>query len=70
VRRAEELVVYPNPAYEYLFIKDREKKLKVLFNSVGQLVNKTYADKMDIRYLPKGLYYFRCEGEVVKVVIE
>jgi Secretion system C-terminal sorting domain len=70
VKTEQEWSVYPNPASAILYFKNADKKMKELYNSVGQLIFSTTKNEIDVLSLLKGVYYLRCEGRSKKVVIE
>ena len=65
--------VYPNPVHGKLVIQSSPafiNKKKELYNSLGQLVFTTKSNEIDVSSYSKGIYYLKCEHQVVKVVIE
>lgn len=62
--------IYPNPVNSVLYIKNAELLDKFLYNSVGQLILNTKANEIEVRHLPKGIYYLKCEGVCTKVIVE
>jgi hypothetical protein len=66
----DELEVWPNPASNVFYIKNRKGIKKELYNVVGQLMLRTKENEIDVRNFAKGMYYLRCEGRSKKVVIE
>jgi surface protein len=69
--------VYPNPVNGKLVIQSSSafvNKKKELYNSLGQLVFTTCPDSLpeiiDMSAYSKGIYYLKCENQVVKVVVE
>ncbi len=65
-----ELLVYPNPTYNILYIKNQYNKKKELYNSIGQLILTTTKDEVNVTMLPKGLYYVKVGSITKKVIIE
>lgn len=66
----KQLTVYPNPASSQLNIENGELKMKELYNAMGQMILITKADEIDVKHFPRGLYYLRCNGVAIKVVLE
>lgn len=66
----DDLIVYPNPGNTSFFIKGKKGKKKEMFNSLGSLIVITYDDEIDVSHLVKGVYYIRCDGLGVRVVLE
>jgi hypothetical protein len=65
--------VYPNPVSEKLYIQasvELANKKKEFYNSLGQLLFTTKRDIIDVSAYAKGIYYLKCEHQVVKVVVE
>jgi hypothetical protein len=63
--------VFPNPSSTIFEVRGSMKgSKKELYNSVGQLVLSTKENEIDVRNLPKGLYYLKCEGVSKKVIVE
>jgi hypothetical protein len=69
--------VYPNPVKGTLYIQSSlafANKKKELYNSLGQLLFTTnpdsYREIIDMTAYAKGIYYLKCEHQVVKVVVE
>ncbi len=66
----DELNVFPNPVSGVLYIKTESKRKRELYNSVGQIVFSTKENEIDVRNIPKGIYYLKIENKVKKIVIE
>ena len=65
------LKIYPNPSHDYVYIQNLEHGSTVTLSSnTGQLIShpKLENEKLDIRHLPKGVYYLQIkkEGIVLK----
>lgn len=69
-RKEEDFVVYPNPASTILHIKTDLKKIRELYNSIGQLIMSTWENDSNISHLTRGVYYLKCGDEVRKVIID
>lgn len=63
-------VVYPNPAYTILTVKNRKGKKKELYDCIGQMIYETLQDEINVSSFAKGVYFIKCEGETKKVVVE
>lgn len=66
LNNSEQLLIYPNPSNDYVYISTKDKINKVeLFDLTGRLVLDFNHDskKLDIRSLPKGIYYFKVQTE-------
>jgi len=68
--RQETLEVYPNPTHRLLYIKTASNKERLLFNALGQLVQRTHGNELDVSALPAGVYWLRVDNRVKKVVVE
>ena len=75
--RTSLFTVYPNPVKGKLYIQSSlafANEKKELYNSLGQLLFTTnpdsYREIIDMTAYPKGIYYLKCEHQVVKVVVE
>jgi hypothetical protein len=66
----EMLEVYPNPTNSVIYIKNKKGKKKELYNLVGELLFTTTKDEIEVYNLPKGIYLFRCESQVRKLVVK
>jgi hypothetical protein len=63
--------VFPNPSTTIFEVRGSMKgSKKELYNSVGQLVLSTKENEIDVKYLPKGLYYLKVENQTKKVIVE
>jgi surface protein len=65
--------VYPNPVSNKLYIQSSTvfaDKKKEFYNTFGQLILTTNSIEIDVSSYSKGIYYFKCEQCVVKVVVE
>lgn len=67
---SEQLEVYPNPSSAVFIIKNKHGKNKELYTVLGELLFSTKEDVINVSHFAKGIYYLRCENEVVKVIIE
>jgi len=67
---ADELLVYPNPTHSRLYVQTASNKERRLFNSRGQLVQRTKGNEVDVSALPAGVYWLRVGNRVRKVVVE
>ena len=68
--KEEDFEVYPNPASTILHIKTDLKKIRELYNSIGQLLMSTWENDSNISHLKRGVYYLKCGDEVRKVIID
>jgi hypothetical protein len=68
--KMSELEVYPNPSSNIFYIKNKQGKKKELFTMLGELLFTTTKNEIEVYNLPKGIYLFRCESQVRKVVVE
>ena len=66
----ENFVVYPNPVSTILHIRTEIKKIRELYNSIGQLIMSTWENDSNISHLTRGVYYLKCGDEVRKVIID
>jgi len=72
------LSIYPNPAYDHIFIKGLTKGELIIFDISGKEVLRNYIDtsqSIDVSILKKGTYFIRCtdgsmswNGRFVKVM--
>ena len=69
-RKEEDFVVYPNPASTILHIKTDLKKIRELYNSVGQLIISTRENEINVIHLPGGVYYLKCGNAARKIIID
>jgi surface protein len=67
---SKNISVYPNPTNTILHIKNSELKELKVFNSIGQHLLMTKKNEIDMSAYSKGIYYLKCENQVVKVVVE
>ena len=67
-----EINVYPNPANSILYISyTNPNKLEFeLYNTIGQLILTTYSKEINVSSFSKGIYYFKAENYLKKIVIE
>jgi len=68
--KEKEWLVYPNPAYQNIYIKNARGKKKTLYNLSGQVISSTTKDEIDVSKYAKGLYFIQIENAVRKVIIE
>lgn len=62
LKPASEMVVYPNPANDFLYIKSTESKLTYsIIDVLGKIINEQtlYTDAIDISALKNGIYFIR-----------
>ena len=64
------LKVYPILASSSITIEPAGNSDLRLFNSNGQYIKNVYAESNDISRFPKGMYYIRYQGGVVKFIKE
>ena len=62
------MVVYPNPAQDYLNIT--YKGLKEVYNILGSKVISTNDNRIDIRYLSSGIYDLKLAERHIKFIKE
>lgn len=65
-----ELVIFPNPASNILYISADSKEKRELYNSVGQLLFSTEENQIDVCIYSRGIYYLKVGNEVRKVVVD
>lgn len=65
-----DLVVYPNPAFDKLYIQTESSCKRELYNSVGQLLFSTDKNEIDVSKYSKGFYFIKCGNQTKKIVIE
>jgi hypothetical protein len=70
IEDSKNISVYPNPTNTELHIQNSELKELQLYNSLGQLLFTTKNNILDVSTYAKGIYYLKCEHQVVKVVVE
>ncbi len=66
----DELEVYPNPAYNKLYIQTSIKGKRELYNSLGQLVISTNENEINVSSLSNGFYYLKCGNFTKKIILE
>jgi hypothetical protein len=66
----DELEVYPNPAYNKLYIQTSIKGKRELYNSLGQLVISTNENEIDVSGLSSGVYFMKCGFFTKKIIVE
>lgn len=65
----EQVLIYPNPASEYLFITDLNSD--VLFtNQLGQTITLEKSDKIPVSHLSKGMYFIQFSNQKGERVIQ
>ncbi len=69
-QKEKELLVFPNPASGQLYIQTEIKGERMFFNALGQLVQRTKGNELDVSALPAGVYWLRVGNRVKKVVVE
>ena len=64
--------VYPNPAHDFIYIKNNTSPMVKIYASDGKLVKQTKAvqNKIDIRFLAKGIYFMHTEQFVKPFIVE
>ncbi|MNW78908.1 Chondroitinase-AC precursor [compost metagenome] len=70
--KADDVLVFPNPANNYIYIKLEQKQLIRIYNSLGKLCQQTFVneqDAVDISKLPNGIYYLRTAGKSTKFIV-
>ena len=63
--------IHPNPVNDFLFVEngmDNPKSQKLIYNIYGELVQTSEMNKIDVSFLPSGIYFFIQENEVIKFV--
>ena len=66
--RNKKIVIYPNPARDYIQI-DNIKGYFEIYNNIGQLIEKGYVDgKIDIKNLSSGLFYLKVNNKVYSFI--
>ncbi|MEX1003701.1 MAG: T9SS type A sorting domain-containing protein [Crocinitomicaceae bacterium] len=66
----KEIVIYPNPANEFVVIEGEEIDRIQLINSLGQNVLSTTQKSINVSDLPEGVYFvqlYTLEGKLIKV---
>lgn len=69
---ANEILVYPNPANRYVYVKLSQKQTVNIYNSLGALCLKVFVneqDPIDISNLPNGIYYLKTTERSTKFII-
>ena len=70
------LIVYPNPTSSILNITSTGNEFylvgmkKEIYNSIGQLIFTTNENILDVTAYSQGVYYLKCDGQVVKVIVK
>jgi hypothetical protein len=80
---SEQLVLYPNPSRTRIDVRyerrDKRNASLEIYNTIGQRVYSSHISSamadtshvsIDVSNLSTGVYYLRCENQVVKVIIE
>jgi hypothetical protein len=73
INNASSFSVYPNPVSNTLYIQSSTAftdKKKEFYNAFGQILFTTKNNVIDVSTYSKGIYYLKCEHQVVKVVVE
>lgn len=70
IMKNEELEVYPNPAYNELYIQTSINGKRQLYNSVGQLLISTNENEINVSSLSSGVYYLKCGNFTKKIILE
>ncbi|MBK7763795.1 MAG: T9SS type A sorting domain-containing protein [Bacteroidetes bacterium] len=68
--KAKDWSVYPNPAFQTIFIKNAKGKKKILFDVSGRIIYSTIKDEIDVSQYAKGMYLVKIESVMKKVIIE
>lgn len=71
----ENLIVFPNPAKEYIKVKNSEKGFPInVYDTKGNLILSKYATgeemRMELHSLPKGVYILKNDNRSVSFVVE
>lgn len=66
----KEWVIYPNPAYQNIYIKNARGKRKIVCNVSGQIISSTTKDEIDVSKYAKGMYFIQINNAVKKIIIE
>jgi hypothetical protein len=64
--KIENLVIYPNPAFDLITINN--KGLKEIYNIMGIRIIKTFSTEININHLSSGIYNLRVEGRNIKFI--
>lgn len=67
--KTEQLVAFPNPTTDKLFIKTASNTKRELYNCVGQLLITTMENEIDVSNYPKGIYTLQVENIFRKIII-
>ena len=70
--KADDVLVFPNPANNYIYVKLEQKQLIRIYNSLGKLCQQAFVneqDAVDISKLPNGVYYLRTAGKSTKFIV-
>lgn len=77
LKNDDELIIYPNPTSTIFYIKNlsndkagTNRKIKELYNTVGQLIFTTFKNEIEVSNYSKGIYYLRCGFQTKKIIIE
>ena len=68
---SKKLAIYPNPVVDFITIEGKiENKTIELFDASGRLLNqqKLVSNKVDVRFLPKGVYFLSVDGILQKFI--
>ncbi len=68
-----ELIIYPNPANDVLFITSFYSKNEMvkIYNTTGQLIyNESFTNKIDLSKLNAGLYFIAVGYNTKKIIIQ
>ena len=68
--KEKDWVVYPNPAYQNIYINNARGKKKTLYNLSGQIISSTTKDEIDVSKYAKGMYFIQINNAVKKIIIE
>lgn len=71
IKEIEHLEVYPNPSQNVIYIKGKSYfgLKKELFSAVRILTLITTKNEIEVSHLPSGVYFLKCKGKVVRVVV-
>ncbi|MFO0322341.1 MAG: T9SS type A sorting domain-containing protein [Bacteroidota bacterium] len=76
IQKTEEIILFPNPAQDYLTIQSKTENLEnvqiKIINSIGEIVltkNLENTEKIDVRELPNGMYFIFLEKSELKITI-
>lgn len=65
----DNVTIYPNPANEFISIEGVAFEEASLYNSLGQLILTTKANKIDVSSLESGLYLLKLDAKVAKSIL-